>query len=217
MAYQLPNGAIISIASAYGVVKNMTAVSNANPAEATLEASHGVASGEFIEIVSSGWNRLAGRIVRAGTVATNQVPLSGINSSSTTLYPAGTGGGTVREISTWTQMSQVLEFETNGGEMNYANLQFLEEDFERRIPTYKSAQGFTMSIADDPNLAWYPVVEAADADRIARAVRLTLPNGSILLYNAILTMNKTPTLTKNNVMAIQVTASFSGQPTRYAS
>ena len=42
MSVSLPNGALIAIAASYGASKNMTALTNANPGVATLEAAHGV-------------------------------------------------------------------------------------------------------------------------------------------------------------------------------
>lgn len=215
MSVSLPNGAVVAIASGYGTSKSMTALSNANPGVATLEASHGVASGEFIE-VTSGWSRLNGKIVKAGTVSTNDVPLLGMNTTSTTIYPAGAGVGSIREISAWTQVQQVLESSSTGGEQQFLEYQFLEDDAQKRIPTFKSAAGLTLSIADDPTLAGYIIAEAANDDRLPRAVRITLPSGAIILYNAYISLNKTPTLTVNQLMAVQMTLSFLNEPVRYA-
>lgn len=214
MSVQLPNGAIVAIASGYGVSKSMTALTNANPGVATLESSHGVTTGDFLE-VTSGWNRLTDKIVRAGTVSTNDVGLEGINTSLTSIYPAGGGVGSVREITGWTQLAQVLSSSTNGGEQQFATYQFLESDQEKRIPTNKSAAGLTFSIADDPSLAGYVLASTANDDRLPRAVRITLPSGSILLYNAYISLNKTPSLTSNEVMAVEVTLSLLAEPVRY--
>ena len=82
MSVKLPNGTTFAIATAYGASKNMTAVTNADPGVATLEASHGITTGDFFE-VTSGWSRLTNKIVKAGTVATNDVPLLGIDTSLT--------------------------------------------------------------------------------------------------------------------------------------
>jgi hypothetical protein len=194
----------------------MSVLTNANPGVATLEAAHGVATGEFIE-VTSGWSRLTNKIVRAGTVATNDVPLEGYNTSSTSIYPAGTGTGTVREITGWTQLQQILDSSTNGGEQQFLEYQFLEADAQTRIPTFKSASGLTMSIADDPTLAGYILASTANDDRAQRAVRIVLPGGSIILYNAYISLNKTPSLTVNQLMAVQVTLSLLNEPVRYAS
>jgi hypothetical protein len=216
MSVKLPNGAIIAIASGYGASKAMSAITNANPGVATLAAAHGVATGEFIE-VTSGWSRLTDKIVRAGTVATNDVPLEGIDTTLTSIYPALGGAGSVREITGWTQLSQILSSSSSGGEQQFLEYQFLEGDAQKRIPTFKNAAGITFSIADDPTLAGYILASAANDDRLPRAVRVTLPNGSILLYNAYISLNKTPSMTVNELMACEVTLSLLAEPVRYAS
>lgn len=216
MSVKLPNGAIVAIASGYGASKTMSAVSNASTAVATLESSHGVAQGEFIE-VTSGWSRLNNRIVRAGTVDSNDVALDGINSTSTAIYPSSGGAGSVREITGWTQLTQILESSTSGGEQQFLEYQFLEDDAQKRIPTFKSASGLSFSVADDPALAGYILAATANDDRLPRAVRVTLPSGSIILYNAYISLNPTPSLTVNSIMAVQVTLSLLNEPVRYAS
>jgi hypothetical protein len=216
MSVSLPNGSIVAIASGYGASRVMSAVSNANPGVATLAASHGVATGEYIE-VTSGWSRLNGKILRAGTVATNDVPLEGYDTTSTTIYPAGGGVGSVREITGWTQLAQILDSGSNGGEQQFHEYQFLESDSQKRIPTVKSASGLTFSIADDPTLAGYILASAANDDRLPRAVRITLPSNAIILYNVYISLNKTPSLNVNELMACEVTMSLINEPVRYAS
>ncbi|WP_232429368.1 phage tail protein [Noviherbaspirillum autotrophicum] len=194
----------------------MSVVSNANPAVGTLEASHGVGVGDFIE-VTSGWSKLNNKIVRASAVATNDVSLEGINSTSTSLYPAGTGIGSVREITGWTQLQQILKTSSSGGEQQFLNYQFLEDDAEKRIPTNKSASGLSISIADDPTLAGYVLASQANDDRLPRAVKIVLPNQAIILYNAYISLNKTPSMTVNEIMACEITLSLLAEPVRYAS
>lgn len=216
MSISLPNGALVAIASGYGASKAMSALTNDKPGVATLEASHGVVEGDFIE-VTSGWSRLTNKIVRAGTVSTNDVALEGIDTSLTSIYPAGSGTGSVREITGFTQLSQILSSSSSGGEQQFLEYQLLEADSQKRIPTYKNAAGLTFSIADDPTLAGYILASQANDDRLPRAVRITLPNGSIILYNAYISLNKTPTLTVNEIMACEVTLSLLNEPVRYAS
>lgn len=216
MSVKVPNGALVAIASSYGASKNMTALTNANPGVATLEAAHGIATGEFFE-VTSGWSRLTDKIVRAGTVATNDVPLEGIDTSLTSIYPSGSGVGTVREITGWTQLSQILSSSSSGGEQQFLEYQFLESDTQKRTPTFKSAAGISFTVADDPTLAGYQLASVANDDRLPRAVRVTLPNGSIILYNAIISLNKTPSLNVNEVMAVEITLSLQAEPVRYTS
>lgn len=214
MAVSLPNGAVVSIASAYAAPITVTAVSNANPAVATAEG-HGLANGDIVE-VTSGWSRLNSRIARVAGVTADTFQLEGINTTSTNLYPAGGGAGSVRKVSTWQQITQVLEFTTSGGEQQFVTYSFLEEDVEHQIPTVKSASSFAMTIGDDAELPWYSILSDANDDRIPRAVSVVLPSGSAIFYNGYVTLNKTPTLTKNELMGLQSTVSLTSEPMRYA-
>jgi hypothetical protein len=192
----------------------MSAVSNASAAVATLEASHGVIVNDIIE-VTSGWSRLTDKVVRVSAVSTNDVTLEGQVTTSTTIYPSGTGTGTIREISGWTQLSQILDSSSNGGEQQFLEYQFLESDAQKRIPTFKTAGGLSLSVADDPTLAGYILASTANDDRLQRAVRVVLPSGAVIYYNAYISLNKTPTLTVNQLMSVQVTLSLLNEPVRY--
>jgi hypothetical protein len=215
-AVSLPNGATIAVGSTYGAVKTLSAFSNANPGVMTLEASHGIVVSDIFE-VTSGWSRANGNVFRASVVATNDVTVEGFNTSSTSQFPAGSGTGTIREVTAWTQITQILDTGTTGGEQQFVTYSFLEDDAEHQIPTVKSPIAFNFTIGDDASLAHYAVLAAADADRLQRAVRVVLPSGSVIYWSAYVTLQKTPTLTKNEVMGLKVTMSLINQVTRYAS
>jgi len=214
MAVSLPNGSTVAIASGYGSPKTITAISNANPGVAT-SAAHGFTDGGYIDIVS-GWARLTDRIVRVDDAATGNFELEGIDTSSTTLFPAGGGTGTAREVTGWTQLAQILDSTSEGGEQQFWTGQFLEGDREIRIPTTKSAAGITFQIADDPALPGYQLAKLANDDREPRAVLVTLSNGQKLLYKAYISLGLIPSLTVNQAMTVQVTLSLMGDPVRYA-
>jgi hypothetical protein len=216
MAVSLPNGATIAVGSSYGSTKTLSAFSNANPGVATLEASHGVIVGDIFE-VTSGWSRANGNVYRASAVATNDITVEGLNTSSTTLFPAGSGAGSIREVSAWTQITQILETSTSGGEQQFVTYSFLEDDAEHQIPTVKSPITFKFKVGDDASLAHYAVLAAADADRQQRAVRVVLPSSSVIYWSAYITLQKTPSLAKNEVMGLEVTMSLINQVTRYTS
>jgi hypothetical protein len=214
MAVSLPNGVIIALATAYGVAKNITALTNGNPAVAT-SAAHGLTNGALVE-VKSGWQKMNERILRVTDAAAGAFAFDGANTSSLVLFPAGTGVGSVREITAFTQITQILEVSTSGGEMQFATYSFLENDFEAQIPTQASAQSLAMTIADDPTLAGYKALQAAAETREVRALRVTFPNGSTILYNGYVSFNETPSMTKGEVMGVQATFSLLSRPVRYA-
>src|SRR5690606_32457817 len=122
----------------YGAEKAVTAVTNADPAVAS-SAAHGLADGSYFEL-KSGWFRANERIFRVDNAAADAFDIEGLNTTNTDNFPAGTGGGSVRPITAWQQVTQILEFTTSGGEQQYANYSFLEEDFERQLPTTTTPQ-----------------------------------------------------------------------------
>jgi NADPH-dependent curcumin reductase CurA len=216
MAVSLPNGALVHIGSAYGAPVSVTAITNANPAVATATA-HGFANGDYV-VLASGWSRLNGRTFRVANVATNTFELEGIDTTNTNTYAAGSGSGTAKKVTTWTQITQVLSSTTSGGEQQFTDYQLLEGDSAVRIPTFKSPAQLTLSVADDPTLPGYVAAKAANDDRVPRALRLSLPNQAKIAYNAYISIGASPSLTVNEVMAVEMTATFvNPEPTRYAS
>jgi len=217
MAVSLPNGVLLALATAYGTPVTMSALSNANPATATLTDSSTFANGDYVE-VTSGWSRLNNRVARVTgwSASPETLQLEGINTTDTEDYPVGSGTGSLREITTFTQISQILELTSSGGEQQFVTYSFLEQDFESQLPTQQSPMSMTMVIADDPTLAGYIALKAAAEARDLVALRATLPDGSKILYNGYVSFNETPTMTKNQIMGVTATFSLQGRPVRYA-
>lgn len=213
MAVSLPNGVTLALATTYGSALTVSSATNANPAVLTSTA-HGLANGDFVE-VTSGWSRANSRIFRVASVAANTFALEGFDTTSTTLFPTGSGVGSVRKITAFTQISQVLETTSSGGEAQFATYSFLEDDYDRQLPTTTSAQSLSLSIADDQTLAGFVALRNASNSRTATGLRASLPNGSIILYNGIVSMDETPSFTKNQVMAVKASFSLQGKPVRY--
>lgn len=216
MAFSLPNGVTFAVATAYASSLTVTAATNAT--ETVLTVTNSLTAGDYVE-VTSGWNRLNGRIFRLKAATGTTVTLEGIDAdtSSTTNFPAGSGTGSIRKINTFTQISQVLECTSTGGEPQYTTFSLLEEDYDRQIPTTTSAQSLSMSIGDDPSLPGYIALKTIARSRAATALKATFPNGSIIMYNGIFALNETPSMTKGNVMAVNAGVALQGRPVRYAS
>lgn len=218
MSVSVPNGALVAIASgydsAYGSGEAVTAISNAVGAVATCTNTFLV--GDLVEL-TSGWSRITNKIFRVASPTSTTFVLEGLDTSNLTIFPASGGAGHVRKITGVTQLSQILTSKTDGGVQQFVNYQFLESSMESRIPTIKSAAGLTFEVADDATQPGYILAAQANDDREPRAVQVTLPSGSKLLYNAYISLNRTPTLTNNQVMASEVTLSLLAEPVRYTS
>jgi hypothetical protein len=215
MAITLATGTQVAIASTYAASSNMTAVTNAANAVATLAVGHGVVVGDFLE-VTSGWDRLTGRIVRVSAVSTNDVTLEGINTVSTSVYPAGSGTGSVRRITLWTNLSQITSsISVSGGEQQFADITSLTDRTQKQIPTVRGAVSVTLPTFDDPALSWYSTVATASDTAVATAVRMIFPNNSRLVANAYWSLQAVPTI-EDSTLRGSISLSFVADPTRYA-
>ena len=167
-------GLQLAIASTYGSSKTMSAVSNASTGVATLQSSHGVLEGDIME-VTSGWKRLNNRIIRAGTVSTDNVNLEGVSTSSTSDYPAGEGVGSIREITAWTSITGLRpDFTTSGG--GFEQLDGTEVDDLRRIiiPGLAEPVVWTFPFHWPAASGWQTVVESAARGGTPVAFRISL-------------------------------------------
>ena len=212
MAVKLPNGATLALANSYATALTVSAVSNANPAIVTA-ASHGLTTGSFVEM-TSGWSGLNGRVFKVGAVTATTFELLGMDTTNTKKFPAGGGVGTARGILAWTQITQILEFSTSGGEQKFVDYDFLEDDQGHQMPGGWSAQSLSLGIGDDPTLPGYIALKSASDARVIRALRMDLVDGTSILYNGYVSLNETPTVTKGQVMQVKATLAMSGKPVR---
>lgn len=215
MAITRSTGTQVAIASTYGSSSNMTAITNATEAVATLAASHGVVVGDFLE-VTSGWDRLNGRIVRVKTVVTNDITFEGINTTSTSAYPAGTGTGSIRRITAWTSITQITsELSVSGGDPQFADITTLTDTIQKQIPTTRTPVQVTLPVFYDPALSWWaPVLAASDA-ATPTALRMVFSNNSRLVANGYWSLRQVPTV-QDSTLRGEISISFFSDPTTYA-
>lgn len=215
MALSLPNGATVSLATAYGSDITVTAATNANPPVLTA-TGHTLVNGDIIE-VKSGWNGANNKTFRVSAVAANTFSLEGLDASSTTLFPAGQGIGTVKKINTFTKLDQVTGFEPSGGDGKFVSVQLLESDSEINLPAGFNAASITITMADDPSLPGFAALKTASDTKALRTLRLLLKNGGSIYYVGYLAFDETPSTGAGAVMSVKATFAQQGRPVRYAS
>lgn len=214
MAFRLPNGSTFDFAATYTTEVVVTAITNAKPAKATA-TGHLYKAGDIV-VVNSGWVKISGRAFRVGVVAADTFELEGLDTSDLTKFPVGTSAGKAKKVLTWVNIPQITGVTSSGGEQQFYTFGFLEEDEDRQLPTTKSPSVLTLTVADDPSMAYVPVVEAADESKEQRVQRLNLIDGSTILYVSVASITNTPTLTRNELMQRTITLAQQGRVTRYA-
>lgn len=215
MSFRLPNGSTIDFASGYSAPVAVVGISNAVEAVVTA-TGHDFVDGDIVEL-TSGWLKLSGRAFKIkGAVAGTTFTLEGVDTTNTSKYPVDGGIGSVRKVTSFIQIAQILDVTSAGGEQQYTEVVFLEDSDARQIPTTKSPSSLTLNVADDNAQPFVAFVEAADEDAEPRIQRLNLVNGDTILYNSIVSFTSTPSLTRDSVMARTITLSQQGKVSRYA-
>lgn len=213
MAVKLPNGATVHIATALEADKKVTVATNAAECVLTV-AGHGFAAGDLV-LFKSGWVKLNERVFQIGDVKTDTFKLIGIDTSNADEFPADSGIGAVQKITDWTQVSQIVEFSTSGGEQQYVDFGFLEDNFDQQIPSTKSAMSMSIKIADDTSLPGYKAAAKCSDKGGKWPLKVVLKGGGLICYNGYPSMNKTPELVRNQVMAVTLSYAISGEVNRY--
>lgn len=216
MAVTLSTGTNVKIAKSYSSPVSITTATNATSCTLTTASAHTYSIGDYVEVLS-GWGLLDQRVVRCASGTTGStVVLEGINTVDTSKYPAGTGVGSVRKISTWTAISQVKSLSASGGEVQFTDVSTIQDVVARQMPTIRSAVNMTVDVYDDPSLNWYADVVAADEARKPYGLLMEFSNGSRLAANAYWSLLRVPTMAQNEALMSQLTLSYASEPVRYA-
>lgn len=215
MSALFPNGTVFSVSTVLGTALAVSAITNANPAvaSATTPPTDGA-----ILIAKSGWTELNERVVRSANASASTFELEGIDTSSTTRYPAGQGAGSVIPVNTWVDLSQVTGVEKTGGEQQFFQWRYVEDrsSRQRQRPTFKNAKVITLTLDYDPALAWYETLREADAVKDTVVLRARLPNGDALYYLVYPSFDADPSMTLDQNMQNTATFSMTSEFTRYA-
>lgn len=210
---KFPNGAVIGFSTLAAAAQAFTAISNADPALATVGAA-ALTDGDIVVVKTSGWPSLANRVAEVGTEAAGVFPLIGIDATDTSIYPAGEGAGALFVASTFVNFSQQGDLSSSGGDQQFWTGQFLEDRAGRQIqvPTFKNAKSFTLPLFYDPSLPWYDAAKKVDAKKEAVVLRVALPDGDTLYYYGYLSFDGDPSLGVNTPMGNTMTFSALGEP-----
>lgn len=214
MAVTLSNGSTVHIATQLADEKKITAITNAVEAVAT-STSHGLENNDYI-VLNSGWGILNERVYRVQKVDNNSFKLEKIDTTDMNKFPAGSGAGSFQKVSSWQQITQIMEFSTSGGEQQFYDFGFLEDDYDRQIPTTQSAVSISMTIADDPSLMGYKALEKASDSGKQTPLRVNLKSGSTVVFNGYVSLNKMPSMTRNEGMTVSATYSLGARFNRYS-
>jgi len=212
MAYQLPNGSTFDFASGYTPFFPITFVTRAANTIFTA-VGHTFTIGQIV-MMKSGWWDLDGRAFRVSSVTGNTFTLQGADTTDTKRN-AGTNYGTVRGVTSWVQVPQILNLDLTGGEQQFTSYSPSRSGKEVSRPTTKSGSVMTIEVADDKSLPLFATIEAASKTGDIQVQRLTLINSDYIVYASLPSITKTPKLQRDQLMTRTITLALQGDNTRY--
>lgn len=211
----VPTGTIFSLASVFAAAKTVTAVTNAAEAQFSSVA-HGFSVGDIVQVFS-GWGRLNRRAARVKTSTTDAFVLEGINTTSLEVYPAGSGIGSVKKVTTWQQINKILNPSNSGGDPKNITVKFLESDVEENINDGFSAITESFDIdADEFGQASYEALRSLTDVQTDTILKKTLKSGAIIMTPCRVAMNENVKLADGSIMTNAVSINGNGKITRYA-
>lgn len=214
MSYTLPDGSKLFLGTTFGAPITITAVSNTSAAVASA-VGHGLTA-KTPFIFTSGWEDANDRVFRVANPLAGTFEIEGLDSTNTNLFTPLGGVGTVKPITGWQEIQQVLNPSTSGGEQQFATVEPLAKRNAIQIPTGFSPMSVTIPIGDDPTLPGYIALKAASDNRDIRPLRIQKPNGAVNYFYGYVSLNEVPSLTKGQVDTVTATFALQGLPVRYA-
>ena len=213
---QVPTGSTFYVASTIASAKTTTLVTNAAEAVVT-SAAHGYSNGDFV-IVTSGWGRLHKRAFRVKTVATDTFVLEGCDTSNTTYFPVGTGVGTVQKVSTFTQITTVMNPASSGGDPKTVEYKFIESEISYQINDGFSATSYSLEMdADSIGTAGYTALVTLTNVQTDTILKIVTRSGSIILVPCTVALNEAISFTDGQINKVKAQFSGNNRAVRYAS
>lgn len=201
MGFALPNGAHVYIASEYEDSIKFTGITNAK--SAVITTSGGVLAVGDIVHITSGWSGIDNVVAKVTEASGNAVTLGNIDTTNTNKYPAGSGAGSVKKVASWTEIPQITEVANAGGDQNTVQIQFLSDDRQRNLNTYKAASSQTYTIAHDSSLPVYGILRQLDESGETVAAYMFVPKAKENRYwSATASFNGIPTTAVNAVETV---------------
>ena len=213
MAYSLPEGSSQQFSNTLAAAKTITAITNANPAVATCTA-HGYTTGDEI-MLSSGWEDATDSVYKIESVNSNSFKILGLDSTNTSFFPAGSGGGSAQKLSAWTAIPQVLTISASGGDARFTDVNPLAKRNGIRIPTGFNATSVTLSLGFDATTPTYKTMVGISRSLSKVAFKQVLSGGAVQYGWGYLTVSEFPKLNNNQVNTVDAALTFLGRTMSY--
>lgn len=215
---QVPTGTTIAVATAFGSTLAVSGASNATECVLSMASTTGLANGDYVE-VTSGWGRLNKRIARVKSLAANvSITLEGINTTNSTYFPSGVGGGSVRKVSTWQTIDMVTGISSSGGDPITVGYKYIDSDVKYSKNDGFDAQNYQLTIdADAIGGAGYSALVSLTEVQSDTVLLITSRNGQKSLVPGNVALNEAVSMNDGQINTVTCAFNGTNRLTRYAS
>lgn len=214
MAYYFPEGSKFYFSKTFAAAKAISAITNASPAVATSTA-HGYVDGDEI-LLTSGWEDATDTVFRVDQLTADTFKIEGLNSTNLNFFPAGSGAGEARKVSTWVEIPQVLSISTSGGDARFTTISPLAKRNDINVPTGFNAMSITVTLGHDPANANYQ--QMLDISRTLEKVafKMVLSGGAVAYGYGYMSVSEAPQLNRNQANQVNAAITLLGRFMSYA-
>lgn len=209
MAYYFAEGSKFYFSTTFAAAKTVTILSNANPALATATA-HGYSDDDEV-LLTSGWEDATDTVYRVDEQSTDTFLVTGLNSSDTDWYASGTGTGTTEKLSSWTEIPQVLNITSSGGDARFTNVEPLAKRNSLAVPTGFNPSTITLTLGHDPSLAAYQTMLDISRTLTKVAFKVVISGGGTGYGYGYLSVSEMPQLARNQANQVQAAIGLLGR------
>lgn len=210
----LPSGTLLAVASAFAAAKTVTGISNATEAVVSCTA-HGYSVGDIVQIYSA-WGRLNRRAVKVKSALTDSFVAENIDTTNTEFFPTGSGSGTVRKVTAFTQIPKYLNPNQSGGDPKNVTVRFMDEDTDTNLNDGFNAVQESFAIdADQFGTTSYNTLRTLSEVQTDTILKKTLKSGAQIFTPCTLALNENPTISEGNILTNTVSINGNGRITRY--
>ena len=213
MAYYYPEGSKVYYSTTFAGAKTVSAVTNANPAVAT-STSHGYTDLDPV-LFNSGWEDANNTIWEVDQQSADTFQLEGLDSSSTTYYPAGTGTGKTHLVSAWTEIPQILDISSTGGGPKYGTVSPLGRRNDIKTPIGFEAMSIDMGLGYDATNATWQAMLGITRTFTKVAIKIVVPGGGRLYGYGNLIASEMVEISKGNALKVKAAISLDGRMVGY--
>lgn len=216
MAYYFPEGSLLQFTTTLASAVTVSAATNANPCVITTSSSHGYSTNDEL-LFETGWSDVNESIFKFTNATATTGSLQEFDSSNTSFYPAGSGTGTVKKLSGWTTVPQLLDISTSGGDPRFTPIELLANRNSTQVATGFNPTAINFTLADDPTNATVKEMIRLSRTLTKTAIKI-LVSGSAPMYGyGYITVSELPQMARNQVNRLGGVVTLTGRATRYGS